>query len=530
MSDNYREGYFDVVVRSDREFFRVYWTDTVIPDTNKSQVVVSVRYYSRWKTESSQRKSMSLWVDGERYDFSGYIGVKGWSDDLKVVRDTLTHDSEGDRTCKIRFAGEVKIRYSGKWYDRVDSGYRTINLTQIKSLPSYIRFPTRNTAVGKRFNYEIVRKNSKAKHTLQLKVGDYTKTILDKDSQYGESYFNIPTEPNIYSHLTSAITTGYLELETYIDGRYIGKDKERVNIGLSDDDLPKLNPSTSVSVTVSPLSEITTAFIKGKSRAFVQIKEISIPQGAYIRQYNIRLNGRTISTNEMMATTPVLTTSGENWISVDVVDSRGNISNTINKSFIVLEYSKPIIKSVSILRHDGNKVNEKGTKLFIVADGKIDEYIPDNNITVKVYIKKQSETDYGEPIYTQTKANDMQLLHLTEKDYPASYTYVVKITVSDKFDNVVVYEKVIKTEKVLCDISPYGIAIGKVFEGDNETVQVGHKTIFYGDVEFRAGVVGVTTDITHIPENLNNAIQLIEAMKLSDETKSKYEEIKNMMQ
>lgn len=472
-------GYFDVYVRSNREKFRVSWTDTPINGTNSSKVSVSVAYYSPWTTYSSAWKTMQLWVNGTKYtrEVKG-LGGKGWSSTLISATQTIAHNSDGKKSINIRFNGEVNIKYSGRRYYYVDSGNHTATLTTLTVLPSTFSMANTTVTLGNNHSLTIYPKNSSVRHTIVGKIGGYTWTIADKTATTNVR-FTVPTAAQAY--MSSKTATCTITVTSYYGSKNLGSKAASFTAAIPSSAVPSLSAS-GLSITVDPSSEVTGAFVQGKGYAKVAISGVTYPAGAKAKQYVITLNGKKYTTTSATYTIPdVLKKAGENTVTAYVIDSRGCVSSTVTKTFNVHAYSLPIIKSVTADRSNGTQLDPSGNKVMLTAAWSYSDCGGLNKTSIKIYSKESmSAGEYGEPI--KTADNVESFSEVLPNTYDLNTSYDLKVLISDSFGSSSEYETEIETIEALIDIAPYGVAIGKVFEGTEKQVQIEYPTYFDNEV------------------------------------------------
>ena len=483
-------GSFKVYVRSQHtEWYQVKWSDKPIVNSNKSEVTVSVRYYSKWKTQSNTSKDLTLWIDGDKYTGSGKIGVKGYSDVLMKRTKTISHNSDGKKSIKIRFKGEVGIRYTGKWYNSVDSGSVTIKLTDIDSQPSSFTVENKTIIAGNKHSFKITRKTVKAVHTVVGKVGNHSWTILNKSSETGTISFTVPA--NLGNYMSAKQATVSLTCTTYLGSNKLGSKTGKFTVKLPS----TVKPSVAVgdiSIEVSPNSTVKNGFVQGKSKAIIKINKYTPPTGTKLKQFNIKLNGKSYVSKDNTYETGVLNKSGVNTVKVQMVDTRGSLSNEVTKEFTVHPYSIPVIKSVTATRHNGTNPDPKGTKLHLNVNWALSKAGGINQTKLQIFTKPKSDKTYGTA--KKTLENVEVFSELLDGIYPITSSYDIKVVVTDTFGGSATYFSDIDTEEALLDISPNGVAIGKVFEGTAKQFQCQYPAVFQ-DKAFINGTTAVTSDI-----------------------------------
>lgn len=467
-------GYFDVYVRSNREKFRVSWTDTAISGTNSSKITVSVQYYSPWTTYSSAWKTMQLWVNGTKYtkEVKG-LGGKGWSGTLISATQTIAHNSDGKKSINIRFNGEVNIKYSGKWYYYVDSGNHTAALTTLTVLPSTFTMANTTVTLGNNHSLKISPKNSSVRHTITGKIGSYTWTIASKTATTNVT-FTVPTAAQAYMSGKTATCT--ITVTSYYGTKNLGSKSANFTAAIPSSAVPSLSAS-GISISVDPSSEITDAFVQGKSYARVAISGVTYPAGAKAKQYVITLNGKKYTSTSATYKIPdILKQAGTNTVKVQVIDSRGCVSSAVTKTFSVYAYSIPIIKSVTADRSNGTTLDPSGTKVMLTVAWSYSSCGDLNTTSIQIYSKESTATSYGEAI--KSANNVTSFSELLTGTYDVNKSYDLKVVITDTYGGTSIYETEINTIEALIDIAPYGVAIGKVFEGTAKQVQVQYPAYF----------------------------------------------------
>ena len=481
-------GNFYAYVRSQHtEWYRVSWKDTPISGTNKSEVKVSVRYYSKWKTKSTAKKDLTIWINGTKYTGTAKIGVKGYSDVLMSKTKTITHNSNGKKKINIRFRGDVKITYTGKFYDHVDTGNLAIDLTPLANTPSAISTSSTSVIPGNKHTCYIKPRVSVSglTHTVVGKCSGYTWTIASKTTSKTIE-FTLPTA--VIGYMDAKSEPVVLTCTTYVGSKNIGSTSCKFTSSLSSSTKPSIG---SIGVTVAPSSAVTSTFVQGKSKARLTFNSPSMPAGAKLKHYEVNVNGSVYYTTNTTFDTAVLNSAGTNKVSVRAVDTRGCVSSAVSKSFTVESYNIPIIKSVTANRHNGSVISPQGTKLYLSADWALSSAGGHNKTKIEIFTKLKSESSFGTAKKTVTDV--ITFNGLVDGTYDINKSYDVKVVITDTFGGSATYFTDIDTEEALIDLSPYGLAVGKVFEGTAKQFQCQYPAVFQ-DKAFINGTTAVTSD------------------------------------
>ena len=442
---------------------QIAWTvDSQSVANNTSTVTAKVQLVSTgssYTINSSASKSGSLTINGTKYTFSFTAALSGnQTKTLFTKTVTVSHASDGTKTCAFSATCGINVTLSGTYYGNVTaSGNGTFNTIARASTISSV---TASVAVNgtNAVTVEISRKASTFTHTVVFTFGSYSKTTTGVGTS---TSYAIPTSwLNAIPNATSG--TAKVTVTTYSGSTKIGSAVSK-NFTLT---VPaSVVPSIS-SVAVADTTTYQGTFgnmVQNKSKAKFTITAVG-SLGSTIKTYKTEFEGKSYS--GATPTTSTITKSGTASAKITVTDSRGRTATT-TKTWTVVAYSAPQIISFQGFRclADGAE-NYEGTYLNVSLNFSISSVNEKNTASYSIDYKLQSAT-------TWTALTSGAVYALNTNIVSASgflsvdNSYDIRLSVKDSFTTVTsIFE--IPTAFTLLDFnaSGRGIAFGKVSEKD----------------------------------------------------------------
>ena len=181
-------------------------------------------------------------------------------------------------------------------------------------------------------------------------------------------------------------------------------------------------------------------------------------------KYTIDVNGELFGTADFE--TGILKRSGDNTLTVKVVDSRGR---SVEQSvvFSVAEYREPRLSAFDARRCNENGVAAAdGSFVSVDISGTVASVNDKNTLTICVYYKAASDTSWTRAGFLETAGYDIALRDVVlDVDFNPLTTYNLKAEVSDYFDSATLTVS-IGTKRVVMDFYKDGtaVAFGKIAE------------------------------------------------------------------
>jgi len=459
------------------------WKSSPITGENASNVTASVSVYRTYRIYESYNHPVTITINGSsktatQHSWNG-VGSTG-----TIVTHTVKvpHNADGNRTVAISCNLDFNVCYSGVWYWSVSTGSLYAKLDKLANKSSFSITNSDGVKLGETLGIKLKRSSNLVRHSITGSVGNYTFPILAKASDDGSAtdYSYVLDPDEFLPYMDTAAKTLKVTLTTYNGNSSLGTSSASTIVSIRDTDKPTINPS-SVTITPVPIepNTATDVFIQGKSKAKVSIIPILAGgDGGLISSYYITLNSvRKVypalekkEQNSYIIRDFILdglTIPGENTITVQAVDVRGQISNVATKTISVLPYSNPQISSFSVSRclQDGT-LNKSGTYVKVSASLILGS-VGYNTGTAVLYKKGRLEAD---SVYAKLEEWSFDKNTAIEKvygPYSADESYDFKFTIADKYGATGYSIAEVGTEELLMDFSENSVAVGKVCEREN---------------------------------------------------------------
>ena len=441
---------------------QIAWNvDSQSEANNTSTVTAKVQLVSTgssYTINSTASKSGSLTINGTKYTFTFTASLSGnQTKTLYTKTVTVTHGSDGTKTCSFSATCGINVTLSGTYYgDVTASGSGVFNTiaraSTISSVTASVSVDGSNTCT-----VSISRKSSSFTHTVVFSIGSYSKSTTGVGTS---TSYAIPTSwLNAIPNATSG--TAKVTVTTYSGSTKIGS-AVSANFTIT---VPATVVPTISAVTLTEAEAGLAAqfggYVQNKSKIAVKITAA----GAYsstIKTYKTTIQGANFTAASF--TSGVLTKSGTSTVTVTVTDSRGRTASE-SRSITVNAYAAPKITSFQGFRCLANGTeNYEGTYLNAAVNFAISSVGSKNTASYTVEYKLKSAT-------TWTTMTSGSVYALNQSIISASgfmsldSSYNVRLTVKDYFATVrSTFE--IPTAFTLIDFnaSGKGVAFGKVSE------------------------------------------------------------------
>ena len=513
---------------------QIAWTvDSQSVANNTSTVTAKVQLVSTgssYTINSTASKSGSLTINGTKYTFNFTASLSGnQTKTLFTKTVTVSHASDGTKTCSFSATCGINVTLSGTYYGNVTaSGSGTFNTIARASTISSVTSSVSVTGSNE-VTVSISRKSSSFTHTVVFSFGSYSKTTTGVGTS---TSYAIPTSwLNAIPNATSG--TAKVTVTTYSGSTKIGSAvSKNFTVTVPSTVVPTIS-SLSLSEEDSSIATQFGAYVQNKSKLAVKITAA----GAYsstIKTYKTTIQGANFTAASF--TSGVLTKSGTSTVETTVTDSRGRTAKA-TKSITVTAYAAPKITSFQGFRCLANGTeNYEGTYLNAAVNFSISSVGSKNTASYTVEYKLQSAT-------TWTTLTSGSVYALNSNIISASgfmsvdSSYDIRLTVKDFFATVrSTFE--IPTAFTLLDFnaSGRGVAFGKVSEMSEGVefalpMRSGHGELINSPVilptnqnldallepgYYLVGSTTVSTTILNKPPMTTNQTALVEVIALGD--------------
>lgn len=440
---------------------QIAWTvDSQSVANNTSTVTAKVQLVSTgssYTINSSASKSGSLTINGTKYTFNFTASLSGnQTKTLYTKTVTISHASDGTKTCAFSCSAGINVTLSGTYYGNVTaSGNGTFNTiaraSTISSVTSSVSINGTNAVT-----VNITRASSSFTHTVVFSFGSYSKTTTEVGTS---TSYAIPTSwINAIPNATSG--TAKVTVTTYSGSAKIGSAVSK-------------NFTVTVPATVVPtISSVAVADTTTYHSTFGNmVQSKSIPKftiaaaGAYgstIKTYKTVFENKSYSGATPTAST--IAGSGTASATVTVTDSRGRTASA-TKTWTVVAYSAPKIISFQGFRciADGT-ANYEGEYLSAAINFSISPINEKNTAAYSLEYKPQGETAWTALANGSAYALNQTIVSASGA-FGIDSSYDIRLSVTDAFATVrSTFE--IPTAFTLLDFNASGraLAFGKVSE------------------------------------------------------------------
>jgi hypothetical protein len=318
------------------EVFSAWNTPNI--EGNFSTVNVQVRliadgYAALW---GASDKLLSLNIGGIREDARVDASISQGQAKALFAKDyRVNHDADGKKSITVSASLNIGMSNYG-------SATASFNLL-LTNIPRASSITAPDGVMGSDIKITVNRAVDTFKHA--IKCAWYGKTTVianDVDTSFS---WTIPKDfANDIPNLESG--WGTLIVETYSDEKKIGEKTATFTATVPDDIKPKLTGFTltdgnAVANNVVPGEQ---AFISVLSNIKVNFGQATGAYGSTITGYYAEIVGKNQSINQNGGALGIMNYSGDVTVRARVTDSRGRISNTIDRTVNILEYFSPVLK------------------------------------------------------------------------------------------------------------------------------------------------------------------------------------------
>lgn len=440
---------------------QIAWTvDSQSVANNTSTVTAKVQLVSTgssYTINSSASKSGSLTINGTKYTFNFTAALSGnQTKTLYTKTVTISHGSDGSKTCAFSATCGINVTLSGTYYDNVTASGNGVFDTIARA--SSISSVTASVSVNgtNAVTVEISRKSSSFTHTVVFTFGSYSKSNTGVGTS---TSYAIPTSwLNAIPNATSG--TAKVTVTTYSGSTKIGSAvSENFTITVPASVVPSIS---SVAVADTTTNQTTYGnMVQNKSKAKFTITAVGA-LGSTITAYKTVFESKTYT--GATPTTAVITKSGTATATITVTDSRGRTATT-TKTWTVVAYTAPKIISFQGFRCLANGTeNYEGTYLSAAVNFSISPINDKNTASYTIEYKLQSATTWTALTSGAVYALNQTIVSASGL-FGIDNSYDIRLSVTDSFTTV---RSIIElpTAFTLLDFNANGraLAFGKVSE------------------------------------------------------------------
>ena len=382
---------------------------------------------------------------------------------------SVPHESDGSKSVSI----SVSLHALSSGNDaRTNTNINGSSTVQLTTIPRASTLTVSDGTIGSPLTITINRASTAFTHKLSYSFGGASGTVAESAA----TSVSWTPDTGLCSQIPNSVSgLCTLTCDTYNGSALVGT--SAANIWLS---CPAwVAPSVAEGwanvgyVNTGTPAANMACFVQGYSRAKVTLDSTKVTHsyGATTASTKISFGGA-----DYADTTPVLTASGQQSITVTVTDSRGRTASQ-SLSFSVLPYSKPVLYGVEVFRclSDGT-ADDSGTSFSAKASVSFSDLGGENSASLTVNYKVSGGSFGGSTaIQPDTPSRFDGIL--------TTATYVVRITAADELGQSSYNEISIPTASVGMHIRPGhdGAAFGKYCERTNALELPEGWGIFSGD-------------------------------------------------
>lgn len=339
-------------------------------------------------------------------------------------------------------------------------------------LPNIPRASTGSSAngiFGQPITLNISRHSNSFKHSIWVRFGNYDKKIAGDDV---DTSFTWTPEMSMINEVTNASSgNGTLTYITYSNNQEIGRNTQPVTLSVPDNIKPTLTGFTLTDTNTAAANVVPgeQAFIQILSNIKVNFGQATGIYGSTITGYYAEIVGKNQSTTTQGGALGIMNYTGNVTIRASVTDSRGRISNTIERTVNILEYFAPIL-SFNVVRSGAQSSTLTITRNAKVASLTVNN-VQKNQMKLTFEVAKFGTNDYridtGSASGTWTTVASLVNSNANlQGEYAANSSWTVLGILEDKF-TATPFSAVVTTESAVVSYGKDRIGFGKIAEKPN---------------------------------------------------------------
>lgn len=492
--------------------------DVSSQDQVANHSVLNYRLYierrNNWNDNFRGSANITMNIGGHQLNQSGVywdIANNGSATQTSLLKQgviTVPHDTNGAKN--IGISVHVAPNTSGfSWGDAQNISFNnnmqlpTINVQRASEFTI-----SQSITLGQAVNVNIS-KYSGATYAVYLHVGDgrYQATHNGGDS------YTFPI--NAYEKISGQSLGGSVALQTWYGGRHTGTTWKNVTVHIPSSP-PVLSGtiSSSDTSTVRNIIAASNNYIAGRSAIRLSLGlNKTFKYGATFNRYQIdfrRSDGReawighfstdtnTIDINTSTVGNLMNANSITGRFRILVVDSRGQMSNIIQSPVVTFhKYQSPVVNNASVNRNSTTQSVVNTVFNWQISSIRVNG-AERNSATVNVYAKERKNG----VSYTKNRSFNGSGLGRQESislngSFDVGKTYDIRVEIVDRISTTLLDVGSISTVAVPLDISPTGIAVGKIHEDNGDALQVKGNAHVDGALKVLNGNAIVNNKIPH---------------------------------
>nr|DAY31792.1 MAG TPA: protein of unknown function DUF859 [Caudoviricetes sp.] len=415
--------------------------------------------------------TVETWNGGDRQAVVKHISSPGYNSEvyLGTYDFKARHNPDGKQAAFVRTKLTCDNSFAG-FASSIDTGNKSYPLPNIPRASDPI--PDMTGVLGQPITFNARRKSDQMHNAIWLRMGSYDKLIADnvRDSVV----WTPPME--LANQFTDNIEgVGTLTLITYRDDSPVetGRSVSQLRLKIPDSEKPKLKIFNIQEQQAKCLEMLgNSKYVQIMSEIKVSLGDFETKYGATIPNdgMTVRLmqdakvlreiNGKEVVLNN-------ISTSGKHVLHVTIRDSRGLVSDALEKVIQIDAYSPPVCSFRAERRNDDEK------KIRLILNGRITPIFGADNtnknvgkrtVTIVNTTNNVPIVDTSGDIVSIFGLNDQARVVDMAKDYETSKSFLITVIYTDGFGNTATQSYPLGTIKVQGSQDPYGIGINKVRE------------------------------------------------------------------
>lgn len=343
---------------------------------------------------------------------------------LGTTTHKVSHNSDGKKTITASTTFNIQATISGTYVSTITATGTMV----LDDIPRASSLTASNGTLNTKQTLTINRASDSFSHTIKYTCGTASGTIVTKTTDTSVSWtppLSLASQNTTGTSVSITLTTTTYNVNT---GDTIGTSTKTISCTIPS----SVKPTCSVSVSDSTGYATTYGgYIQGISKFQVTVTGTT-SYSSPIASYSTTANGSTYTSASF--TTGVITSSGTATITSKVTDKRGR-SGTKSVTATVLEYNKPKITALSVIRcdEDGTE-NIQGEYVKVKYSCDISSLNTQNTLTSVIKYKKSSKGAYTTltDINASTTTSYANRSVIIEADSGSSYD--IELSITDNFD------------------------------------------------------------------------------------------------
>lgn len=460
---------------------RVLWTSIAYPETNTSDVTVTLQV-KKSTASSGTTYGTGAWtvlINGTTYDFSATVSIPPNNTYVTIYTKTvkgIAHNSDGTKSISLGWSGGI----SGTSYTTTNIANTTVTLDTIARASTISSFSFTNGYIEQGIDLTISSKVSTYYHDIHIYLPDTSGTGINLFSTTngrkagGTHHINFTDDQltTIYNAMPTKTSSQFtIYVKTYTNATSSTEIGDWQNKSATGNISENVKPRIS---SLTPTSSVTTGtfanlYVQGKTTVKLTCAA-TMGNGATVSSYAFSGPNLSASSTSNVATSGTLTSSGTLTYTVTVTDSRGRKASTTAQIY-VYPYSKPSFKSAIVNRsNSAGTLDGSGTYAKYTVEGSYSSVGGKNTRTITVAHSSNNGSTYSAETTIQAKTNLNATISGVYGSGSLSTTtsYTLRFTIKDEYGatatSILTLSTVSRAINIKSDNN--GIAFGKIAEGN----------------------------------------------------------------